>query len=180
MRVVDLKALAKVRGLRDYSRLNKAELIAFIRNNLQPHTRPPPIPAPRPRPPGPTRPPLPPPSVRFRPDRPRQPEVLRKLGERQPSSQEMDILEQKEMRKNRPQVKSKLNDCHDWLVNHVPKTIKNRASRVFKAFKEKVIGLYKDDKLIKEKTQPYQLKPKRSKEPTMPTTEPAQGFVEHE
>ena len=90
MRVVDLKALAKEHGLRGYSRLKKAELIAFIQNNLQPRTRPPPIPAPRPspalktRPPRPTRPPPPPPSVRFRPDRPRQPELLRQLEGRNP------------------------------------------------------------------------------------------------
>ena len=50
MRVVDLKALAKEQGLRGYSRLKKAELIAFIRNNLQMCTKPPPIPAPRPPP----------------------------------------------------------------------------------------------------------------------------------
>ena len=36
-----------------------------------------------------------------------------------------------------------------------------------KAFKEKVIGLYKGDDLIKDKTQPYQLKPKRGKKPPM-------------
>ena len=39
MRVVDLKALAKERGLRGYSRLKKAKLIAFIRDNLQPRAR---------------------------------------------------------------------------------------------------------------------------------------------
>ena len=60
MRVVDLKALVKECGLRGYSRLKKAELIAFLRDNLQLGTRPPPqmstwepidnrpIPAPRP------------------------------------------------------------------------------------------------------------------------------------
>ena len=53
----------------------------------------------------PTRPPPPAPSVRFRQDRPRQ------LGERprQSSSQEINIFEQQEMSKNRPQVKNKLN-----------------------------------------------------------------------
>ena len=112
MRVVDLKALAKERGLRGYSRLKKADLIALLR---EPRARPPqsgtpsgppPMPTPRPipdpipsppprsipaprpprtRPPRPNRPPPPPPpSVRFRPDRPRQPELLRKLEERHP------------------------------------------------------------------------------------------------
>ena len=84
MREVDLKVLAKERGLRGYSRLKKAELIAFLQNNLQPRTRP--TPAPRTRPPRPTRPSSPPPSIRFRPDRPRQPELLRQLGERPPPS----------------------------------------------------------------------------------------------
>ena len=70
-------------------------------------------------------------SVRFRADRPRQ-----------PSPQEMDILEQQEMRKSRPRVKSKLNDWYDWLVNHVPSTIKYNASRAFKTFKDKIVGFY--------------------------------------
>ena len=66
MRVAELKAIARERGLRGYSRLRKAQLIALPQNNP---------PAPRTRPPRPTRP-SPPPSrsVRFRPDRPRQPE----------------------------------------------------------------------------------------------------------
>ena len=54
----------------------------------------------------------------------------------------MDIFEQQEMSKSRPQVKRKLNDCYDWLVNHVPKTVKDKASRAFKTFKDKIMGLY--------------------------------------
>ena len=80
MKVADLKALAKERELRGFSKLKKADLIIFLQNNLQPM---------RTRPPHPTRlPPKPPsqasPLVRFRPDRPRQPELLRKLEERDP------------------------------------------------------------------------------------------------
>ena len=44
MKVVDLKALAKERGLPGYSKLKKAELITFLQNNLQPHTKPTPAP----------------------------------------------------------------------------------------------------------------------------------------
>ena len=42
MNVVDLKALAKKRGLRGYSKLKKVVLIILLRNNLQltPTTRP--------------------------------------------------------------------------------------------------------------------------------------------
>ena len=120
MKVSDLKALAKERGLRGYSRLRKAELITFLQNNLQPRTRPP----------RPTRPPPPSPlqaqSVRFRPDRPRQPELVRQLNERQTGSREMDIFEQQAMRKNRPNVTSKVNDWYDWLVNMFPKLLKIR------------------------------------------------------
>ena len=62
--------------------LRKAELSTFLQNNLQPSTSTP-RPDTRTRPPRPTRPPPPPPqSVRFRPDRPRQPELLRQLEER--------------------------------------------------------------------------------------------------
>ena len=53
MRVAELKSLARDRGLRNYSRMRKAELVALLQNN--------PPPAPRTRPPRPTRPPSPPP-----------------------------------------------------------------------------------------------------------------------
>ena len=54
-----------------------------------------------PRPPKPTRPPPPPPLPR------------------QPTAQEMDIFEQQEMDRSRPQVKDKLKGWYDWLVDHV-------------------------------------------------------------
>ena len=112
MRVAELKGLARERRLRGYSRLEKAELIALLQNNL-------PLPPP------------PPQLVRFRQDRPRQ-----------PSPQEMNIFEQQEMSKSQLQVKSKLNDRYDWLMNHVPKAIKDGASRPFKTFKDKIMGFY--------------------------------------
>ena len=60
---------------------------------------------------------------------------------RKPTQQEMDIFEQQEMSKSRPQVKSKLNKWYKWLINHVPKLIKDGASRAFKTFKDKIMGL---------------------------------------
>ena len=75
MKVTDLRSLAASLGMRGYSRLRKDDLIDFIKNNLS--SRPPPRPAPRPTQ-------LRQPSIRFRPDRPRQSELLRKLEERNP------------------------------------------------------------------------------------------------
>ena len=50
MRVPELKALTRDRGLRNYSQMGKAELVALLQNNgtpedpraAVPHTRPPP------------------------------------------------------------------------------------------------------------------------------------------
>ena len=47
MRVTELEALARDHGLRNYSRMRRAELVALLQNN------PPPAPTPRTRPPPP-------------------------------------------------------------------------------------------------------------------------------
>ena len=131
MRVPELKSLARDRGLRNYSRMRKAELVALLQNNLPPgqsHASTAPTPRTRPSPPPP------PPTQTWEPIDDRRP--------RKPSPQEMDIFEQQEISKSRPQVKTKLNKWYDWLINHVPKPIKDGASKAFKTFKDKVMGLY--------------------------------------
>ena len=35
-----------------------------------------------------------------------------------------------------------INKWYDWLINHVPKPIKDGASKAFKTFKDKIMGLY--------------------------------------
>ena len=121
MRMPELKSLARELRLRGYSRMRKTELVALLQNSP---------------PPGqsctstsPT-----PPTQTWEPIDGRRP--------RKPSPQEMDIFEQQEMSKSRPQVKTKLNKWYDWLINHVPKPIKDGASKAFKTFKDKVMGLY--------------------------------------
>ena len=129
MRMPELKSLAREHRLRGYSRMRKAELVALLQNSPPPgqsrastsptpHTRPPPLPQ----------------MSTWGPIDDRRP--------RKPSPQEMDIFEQQEMSKSRPQVKGKLNKWYDWFINHVLKPIKDGASKAFKTFKDKVMGLY--------------------------------------
>ena len=108
MRVPELKSLAREHRLRGYSRMRKAALVALLQNSL---------------PPGQSRASTspPPPTQTWEPIDDRRP--------RKPSPQEMDIFEQQEMNKSRPQVKGKLNKWYDWLINHVPKPIKDGQGR---------------------------------------------------
>ena len=99
MRVAELKALARKRGLRGYSRMRKPEIIELIRNRHNQQSWAPDI-SPWPNQ---TQ------SVRFRPDCPRQPRQPpcsvgspRSRGPKvpvTPTQQEMDIFEQQEMSK---------------------------------------------------------------------------------
>ena len=59
-----------------------------------------------------------------------------------PSPQKMDEFEKEEMKKGRSLVKNKLNKCYDWLVNHVPKPIKNTTSKKFLELKNSILRLY--------------------------------------
>ena len=54
----------------------------------------------------------------------------------------MDIFEQQEMNKSEQRVRNKLNKWYDWLINHVPKPIREGASKTFQTFKDKIVGLY--------------------------------------
>ena len=130
MGVIELKALARDRGLRNYSQKRKAALVALLQNN------PPPVPQ------SGASSGLPQMSTWEPIDDRRPRNSPGSMGSVTLSSQEMDIFERQEMSKSRPQVKSKLNDWYDWLINHVPKPIKDGASRAFKTFKDKIMGLY--------------------------------------
>ena len=88
MRVMELKALTRNRGLRNYSRMRKAELVALLQNN------PPPTPH--------TMPPPPPPwvSPSEAPQRGATWKPIDDRRPRKPTQQEMDIFEQQEMSKS--------------------------------------------------------------------------------
>ena len=98
MRMPELKSLARDRGLRNYSRMRKAELVALLQNNPPPgQSRASAAPTPCTRPPPPTQ----------------TWELIDDRRLRKPSPQEMDMFEQQEMSKSRLQVKTKLNKWYD-------------------------------------------------------------------
>ena len=59
-----------------------------------------------------------------------------------PSPHEMDEFEKDEMKNSRSLVKNKLNGWYDWLINHIPKPIKNAASKEFLGLKNSILKLY--------------------------------------
>ena len=67
-----------------------------------------------------------------------------------PSSHEMNEFEKEEMKKSRSLVKNKLNEWYDCLVDHVPKPIKNTASKNFLGLKNGIIRFYDNTAYGKE------------------------------
>ena len=63
-----------------------------------------------------------------------------------PSPHKMDTFEKEEMKKSRPLVKNKLNEWYDWLVDHIPKQIKNATNKKFLELKNSILTLYDDVK----------------------------------
>ena len=133
--------------------MRKAELVALLQNNAPPsRSGGPRAAAPTPE----MRPPPPPPqrtavyvTLKFDDNgccRMRKAELVAVLceslggGLRTPTQQEMDIFKQQEMNRSWPQVTSKLNKWYNWLVNHIPKPIKDGASGAFRTLKERLTG----------------------------------------
>ena len=54
----------------------------------------------------------------------------------------MDQFEKEKMKKSRLVVKNKLNERYGWLVNYLPKPIKNVVSKAFLMAKSSILGLY--------------------------------------
>ena len=50
------------------------------------------------------------------------------------------------MAKSRPVVKSKINEWYDWLVDHVPKSMKEPVSSAYFGMKNRILSLYGDVK----------------------------------
>ena len=75
---------------------------------------------------------------------PRRPGQKKSLGKviLLPKPDAMYIFERQEMAKNRSVVKSKLNEWYNWLVDYVPKSIKEPVSNAFSKVKSGIMGLY--------------------------------------
>ena len=116
--VNELRSIAKDKSLHGYCKLKKADLVALLleQSNEEMST----------------------PSLRVRWKK-KIPALPVKII---PSPQEMDEFENEKMKKSRPVVKNKLNKWYDWLVDNVPKPIKNVVGKAFSRAKNSILRLY--------------------------------------
>ena len=116
--VRELRNIASSKGLRGYYKLKKSDLVALLLEQSAAE--------------------MPMPTARGR-EKERRPALPVRII---PSPQEMDEFEKEEMKKGRPVVKNKLNKWYDWLVDYVPKSIKNAVDKAFSRAKNSILGLY--------------------------------------
>ena len=116
--VRELRSIAKDKGLRGYYKLKKDDLVALLLENSAKEM---PIPSPRTK------------------GKKRRPVLPVKII---PGPQEMDEFEKEEIEKSRLVVKNKLNKWYDWLVDYVPKSVKNAVSKAFSRAKNSMLSLY--------------------------------------
>ena len=107
----ELRSIAKDKGLHDFCKLKKADLLALLLEQSSEE-----MPTPLPRASGKER---------------RRALPVKII----PSPQEMNEFEREEMKKGRPVVIYRLNEWYDWLVDYVQKSIKSSVSRPFKGKK---------------------------------------------
>ena len=116
--VHELRSIAKDKGLPGYYKLKKDDLVALSSEHSAEEM---PTPPPRPR---------------------REVRRLVLSVKTISSPQEMDEFEKEEIKKSMPVVKNRLNEWYDWLVDYVPKPIKNAVSKAFSKANNSILGLY--------------------------------------
>ena len=116
--VRELRSIAKDKGLRDYHKLKKDDLVVLLLEESAEEM------------------PTPPPRTKGKKNRP----IL--FVKIIPVPQEMDEFEKVEIEKSRPVVKNRLNKWHYWLVDYVPKPIKSAVSKAFSRAENSIMRLY--------------------------------------
>ena len=116
--VRESKSIVKDKGRRGYYKLKKADLVALLLEQSAEEM------------------PTLPPRVRGKEGRHALPVKII------PSPQEMDEFQKEEMKKAWLVVKNKLNEWYEWLVDYVPKPIKNAVSKAFSRANNSILVLY--------------------------------------
>ncbi|XP_057308440.1 uncharacterized protein LOC130646281 [Hydractinia symbiolongicarpus] len=125
--VKQLHAIAETRGLTGYSKLRKVDLVALLDTSSGP--------APAPFSPEAM-------NVFEREEMAKTGPIKSKIEPNVPSLEAMNVFEREEMAKTRPIVKSKLRELSEWLLSHVPESIKGPVRQTFASVKNRILSLY--------------------------------------
>ena len=116
--VRELRSIAKDKDLCGYYKLKKEDLIALLLEESAEE-----MPTPTRRTKGKKRRPLLPVKIILGP-------------------QEMDEFEKEDIEKSKPVLKNRLNEWSDWIIDYVPKPIKNAVCKAFSRAKNSILRLY--------------------------------------